>query len=116
MIEVQIRIWDQDEVARWAGRLEAIATVHNGAVGFRRWAAELARSLRAAGAALDFVDEDDGDAVFDVLTRLDLLRKDAEHLLSRASSTAGEEITVVRSVTSTDDATTVVMALPSRVR
>lgn len=94
---------------RWASRLEGVSRAA-GSIGFARWASELARSLRSAGAALEFVDEDDEDAVFDVLTRLDLLKRDAEGLLSRLGSNAWEERTVVRSVPPFDEAVTAVMA------
>ncbi len=114
MVEVRIQVWDAEEIARWAAKLERVAETPHRPHGFARWALELAKSLRNAGAALAFVDEDDADAVFDVLTRLDTLQKDAEHLLERLAPAAAEEVTVVRSVTSSDDAVTTVMSLAAQ--
>ncbi len=113
MTEVRIQVWDRDEVERWASRVEAAGIRPGGPVGFARWAAELARSLRSAGDALEFVDEDDGDAVFYVLARLETLRADADHLLRRLTPSDAEEATVVRP--SFDDVT-VVRSQPQRAR
>jgi hypothetical protein len=105
MPEVFIQIWDREEVERWARLVEAAGLRPGSPVGFARWTSELARAFRSAGAALDFVDDDDGDAVFDILARLDRLRADADHLLARLGSVIADEVTVVRP--SFDDVTVV---------
>lgn len=45
-------------------------------------AAALVAALRAAGKALAFVDEDDGDAVWGVIERLDQLEREADQFLT----------------------------------
>lgn len=84
--DVVIQIWDEETVEALALRIERCAASiaelgPRGAMSTAR-AYELTRSLRAAGKALAFVDEDDADAVFVVIERLDNLKRESEGLLA----------------------------------
>ncbi len=84
--DVTIQIWDEQTVEALAARIErcgaGIAELGpRGATSAAR-AHELTRALRAAGQALAFVDEDDADAVFVVLERLDSLKRESEGLFA----------------------------------
>jgi hypothetical protein len=106
--EIRIQIWDGDEIDRWIHALDRSASIAERPL--RQAALELAWGLRHAGRALAYVDEEDGDVVFDLLTRLDALRADAERVIERieaSSLSAGEdEITRVWRRSSPDLQTT----------
>jgi hypothetical protein len=92
-LEIKVHVWDTDEVARWVRRL-ALAS-QDADAGARRVALEIAWGLHHAGQTLAFTDEDDADVVFELLTRLDSLRADAERVLAHleARSAEADEIT-----------------------
>ncbi len=94
--EIRIQIWDADEIDRWIHALDRSASMAERPL--RQAALELAWGLRHAGRALAYVDEEDGDVVFDLLTRLDALRADAERVIERidASSLGAGEDEVTR--------------------
>ena len=86
VVEVSIQVWNEASVESLAGRVERCGAAISelglrGATSVAR-ASELAKSLRAAGKALAYVDEEDVDALFVVVERLDNLEREAQGLLA----------------------------------
>lgn len=78
--------WDQAKIESLAARVDlcgrAIAQLGARFEPSAVRAARLAATLRAAGQALAFVDEDDGDALWGVIERLEQLEREADQLLT----------------------------------